>query len=125
MSKKENPNLEVTKLYETSKSWDGTTLKNFQEGTPHITFMKYLIKPHTKLPTHYHIVYNFAYVIKGELTIVKTETKEEKTFKTGEAIVETLDSHHYGENRKDEDLEIVCCFVGKEGQPISIPVEEK
>ena len=30
---KENKNLEVTKLYETSKSWDGETLKNFPEGT--------------------------------------------------------------------------------------------
>ena len=105
---KENPNLKVTKLYETSKSWDGTILKNFPEGTPHITFMKYLIKPYTKLPTHFHIIYNFAYVLKGELTIVKTETKEEKTFKTGEAIVETLDSHHY---EKIEKMKIWKLFV--------------
>ena len=38
---KGNQNFEATKLYETSKSWDGTILKNFPEGTPHITFMKY------------------------------------------------------------------------------------
>ena len=121
----ENPKLKVIKLDETSNSWDGKILKNFPEGTPHITFMKYLIKPNTKLPIHLHTIYNFAYVIKGELTIVKTETKEEKTFKSGDAIVETLDCYHYGENRKDEDLELICCFVGKEGQPISIPLEEK
>ena len=44
---------------------------------------------------------------------MKTKTKEEKTFKIGEAIVETLDSYHYWENRKDEDLKLFVVLLEK------------
>ena len=62
--------IQVLKLAETSKSWNGDALPNYPKGKPKITVLKITIPPKTKLHKHYHPVINSGILLKGELKVV-------------------------------------------------------
>lgn len=111
--------VKVKKLAETSSSWDGTPLPSYPEGQPQITVLCYTFPAHKILDTHYHTIISSGVVLEGELTIVAKDGKE-KTFRTGEALVETIGTLHYGENRGDIPTKVIVFYAGKQGVPLSI-----
>ncbi|MDO4160900.1 MAG: cupin domain-containing protein [Prevotellaceae bacterium] len=115
---KDTPAVKADKLLETTTSWNGAKLPQYPEGEPQINIIRYTIKPHTKMKTHRHAIINGGIMLKGELTIV-SETGEEKTFKAGDALVETTGTWHYGENKGDEPVEVVMFYAGAKGKALS------
>jgi len=115
----ENGKIKVDVLVKTSKSWDGTPLKEYAKGTPEVTILKIVIPPKTKLPIHKHPYMNAGVLTKGTLTVV-TIDKSVLELKAGDPIVEVLDKWHYGENKSDEPAEIIVIYAGIKGEPITI-----
>jgi quercetin dioxygenase-like cupin family protein len=115
----ETGNIKVDVLAKTSRSWDGTPLKEYAKGTPEVTILRVVIPPKTKLPIHKHPYMNAGVLTKGKLTVV-TKDKKVLELKAGDPIVEVLDKWHYGENKSDEPAEIIVIYAGIKGKPITI-----
>ena len=110
---------QVVKLAETNKSWDGKTLPNYPKGTPKITILKYTIPPKTKLKIHKHLVINAGVLTKGELTVVD-ENNNTKLLKAGDALVELVNTYHYGENKSNKPAEIIVFYAGDNDTPLTV-----
>jgi quercetin dioxygenase-like cupin family protein len=109
----------VEKLTETTKSWNGSALPKYPDGTPKVTVLKITIPPNTTLHKHYHPVINSGIVLKGELTVVD-EDNNELHLKTGDVIVELVNKIHYGINKGNKPVEIVVFYAGTEDLPITV-----
>ncbi|HTN19569.1 MAG TPA: cupin domain-containing protein [Pelobium sp.] len=114
--------IEVVKLAESTKSWNGDALPSYPNGQPKITILKITIPPHAKLELHKHLVINAGVLTKGELTVVddKQNTLE---LKAGDTIVELVNTYHYGENKGNEPAEIIVFYAGTEKMPITVKKE--
>lgn len=111
--------IKVDVLTETSSSWDGRVLPDYEKGKPEVTILRITIPPGVKLPLHKHSVINAGVLLKGELTVV-TEDKETLYLKAGDSIVEVVDKWHYGKNDGKEPAEIIVFYAGIRGMPITI-----
>ncbi|MFC5283902.1 cupin domain-containing protein [Pedobacter alpinus] len=106
--------ITVTKIAESTQSWNGEKLPSYPTGQPKITVLKYIIPPHTVLALHKHLVINAGVVLKGTLTVV--DDKENKLeLKTGDSLIELVNTFHYGENKGDDPVEIMVFYAGVEG----------
>lgn len=111
--------IQVVKLAETTKSWNGDKLPNYPEGIPKITVLKIIIPPKTTLHKHYHPVINSGILLKGELTVVDKDNKVLE-LKAGDVIVELVNKVHYGINKGNKPAEIVVFYSGTEDLPITV-----
>ncbi|MDL4454994.1 cupin domain-containing protein [Klebsiella michiganensis] len=111
-------NINVEKLLETEKSWDGIYYKKYPKGTPQLSVLKITIAPKTRLAWHKHPIPNVAYVLSGILTVEKA-TGEQYILKEGEVLPEVVDSVHRGYTGK-EGATLVVFYAGKKGLPLSI-----
>ena len=55
--------------------------------------------PGARLPEHEHHFPHYAYVLKGVLTVINTQTNATMQVKTGDFLVEMQDTWHYGVNK--------------------------
>ena len=110
---------EAVTLIETDKSWNGSELPNYPVGKPKITILKITIPPRSKLNIHKHLVINAGVLTKGELTVVD-EQHNTLNLKTGDALVELVNTHHYGENKGNLPAEIIVFYAGTEDLPITV-----
>lgn len=122
---KEIEKTETITLLETTQSWNGKIIPAYLEGQPKITVSKITIPPKTKLPKHIHPLLTLGFIAKGELTIVDVDNNKTTTIKAGDALVEVMNTIHYGENKGDEPLEIIVFYVGNETTPTTLLSKEK
>ena len=115
--------IEVDKLAESTKSWNGELLPSYSTGQSKITILKYTIPPHTTLAMHKHFVINAGVLIKGMLTVVdeKGNTLE---LKAGDSIIELVNIYHSGENKGNEPAEIIVFYAGTEGATLTVKKEK-
>jgi len=106
-------------LSKTSTSWNGKALPDYPEGTPEVTILRVTIPPGAELPLHEHPVINAGVMLKGQLTVV-TEDGKALHLKAGDAIVEVVNTWHYGRNEGDEPAEIIVFYAGVQGSPITV-----
>jgi quercetin dioxygenase-like cupin family protein len=118
----EKAKTEVTTLAESSKSWNGIDLPNYPTEKPKITVLKITIPPHAKLSVHKHLVINAGVLIKGELTVIDGQNNTLQ-LKAGDALVELVNTYHYGENKGNTPAEIIVFYAGAEGVPITVVKE--
>ena len=116
---KRNQKIEVIKLVETTKSWNGDKLPSYPEGKPKITVLKITIPQKTTLHRHYHPVINSGILLKGELKVVDIDGNI-LNLKTGDVIVELVNKIHYGVNEGNKPVEIVVFYAGTEDLPITV-----
>lgn len=102
---------QVTKLAETTTSWNGDTLPAYPQGQPKITVLKFMIPPKVRLPNHLHTVINSGYMLKGELTVIDVNN-ETLLLKEGDVIVELVNKIHHGVNNGDVPVELVVFYAG-------------
>jgi quercetin dioxygenase-like cupin family protein len=114
----------VETLARSLTSWNGDTLPEYPVGRPQITLLKITIPPHYKLHVHNHPVINAGVLLKGELTVVD-EKNNILHLKAGDAIVEVVNTYHYGKNEGDEPVEIIVFYAGAESVPVTVIKEEK
>ena len=116
------PGINVEKLLETEKSWDGVLYKEYPKGTPQLSVLKITVAPNTSLAWHKQPIPNAAYVLNGVLTVEKTATGEKRLLKTGDVLPEMVDSAHRGYTGK-EGVTLVVFYAGQKGIPLSKPAE--
>lgn len=114
-----NTGIQVVKLAETSKSWNGDDLPNYPQGKPRITVLKITIPPKTKLHKHYHPIINSGIVLKGELKVVDINNNS-LILREGDVIVELVNKIHYGINEGKKPVEIVVFYSGTTNLPITV-----
>jgi len=111
--------IEAVTLIEASKSWNGDDLPQYPSGKPKITILKITVPPYSKLSIHKHLVINAGILTKGELTVVD-EQNNTLHLKAGDALVELVNTCHFGENNGDLPAEIIVFYAGTEDLPITI-----
>ena len=111
--------VEVEELAKTSYSWDGAALPAYPEDSPEVTVLRIKIPPGTTLPLHYHPLINVGYLISGALTVIKDDGTT-LYLDAGDAIIELVDSWHYGKNEGDEIADIVVFYMGTPGAEITV-----
>lgn len=118
-SQERKEKIEVTKLAESTQSWNGDKLPSYPKGQPKITILKIVIPPHQKLDLHKHLVINAGVLLKGVLTVIDDKNNVLE-LKAGDSIIELVNSYHYGENKGDEPAEIIVFYAGVVGTPITV-----
>lgn len=119
VSKQKSKAVNVRQLSKTSNSWNGKPLPDYPEGRPEVTVLQITIPAGTKIPMHKHTVINAAVILQGELTVV-SDKGEKLHLKSGESIVELVESWHYGINEGNEDVELIVFYAGVKGKEITI-----
>jgi quercetin dioxygenase-like cupin family protein len=109
----------VEELAKSSLSWNRETLPAYSEGIPEITILRITIPPNTKLALHTHPVINAGVLLSGELTVV-TETGDVLHLKAGEALIEVVNTWHYGINEGTVPAVIIVFYAGIVDQTITI-----
>lgn len=115
----ESGDVETTVLAKSDSSWDGRQLPDYPKGKPEISVLKVVIPPGEQLKPHEHPVINAGILTKGELTVT---TKDNKVLrlKPGDALIEVVNTLHYGKNEGDIPAEIIVFYAGTPGVPITI-----
>ncbi|NLW34361.1 cupin domain-containing protein [Syntrophorhabdus aromaticivorans] len=105
-------------LSKTGLSWDGQNLPEYPSGKPEITILRIKIPAGSELPLHKHSVINAGVLLSGELTVV-TEDNKTLRLKSGESIVEVVNTWHYGKNEGSTPAEIIVFYAGVPGMAIT------
>lgn len=114
--------VDVQVLSKSGYSWDTAELPAYPTGKAEITILKIIIPPGVKLPRHKHPVINAGVLLRGELTVV-TDQGKTLYLKAGDALVEVVDSWHYGINQGSGPAEIIVFYAGTPGSPITVKDE--
>lgn len=77
-----------------------------------------IVPPNQKLEWHKHLVINAGVLIKGQLTVI-SEKGDTLRMKTGDPIIELVNTYHFGINEGDEMAEIVVMYAGDVDTPIT------
>ena len=110
---------QVVELARSSRSWDGAPLPPYPAGQPEISIIRITIPAGTRLATHYHPVINAGILLAGQLTVV-AENGHRHQLRAGDAIIELVDTLHYGINEGAVPAEIVVFYAGTEGGAITV-----
>jgi len=111
--------IKVHQLAKSCVSWDGALLPAYPQGHPEVTILRIVIPPGEILTKHKHPFINAGVLLKGELTIHAEDGKKLR-LKAGEALVEVVDTWHYGKNEGVESAEIIVFYAGTEDAPITV-----
>ena len=106
-------------LIQTDSHWNGQTIKPLNIENPKVTMLRITIPAGEKLDMHKHPILNIGYLTKGELTVY-SDKGDVLVLKSGDPIVELVDTWHYGESTGSEDAEIVVIYVGDKNDELSI-----
>jgi quercetin dioxygenase-like cupin family protein len=109
----------VETLLETGTTNLGQPLAYPTEGAPRITAVIVTLEPGEETGRHRHPVPLYGQVLAGEVTIDYGEHGS-KTYRAGEAFMESIDTWHNGRNSGDETLRILAVFIGAEGVPNTV-----
>lgn len=75
------------------------------------------LPPGAQTGWHFHSAPLYAYIIEGTLTVTykSDEGLIEKTYVSGEAVLEAIGTTHNGENRSTDDVKILVVNMGADG----------
>ena len=81
-----------------------------------VTAMTVNIAPGAETGWHSHPIPVYAYVVEGTLE-VELEGGQIITYRSGDAIIEVVNTLHNGRNRGSEEVRLVVFYTGAEGTP--------
>ncbi|NTY37501.1 cupin domain-containing protein [Burkholderia diffusa] len=113
------PQVEVTQLLKTTRSWDGVQYRAYPDGQPEISVLRYKIAAHSELPWHIHPVINVAYVLSGHLAVIRKSDRKTIVIGPGDVLPEMVDAPHRGQSG-DEPVELIVFYAGTPDAPLTI-----
>jgi quercetin dioxygenase-like cupin family protein len=114
--------VQVEELAKAGISWDGSRLPAYPKERPEITILRIKIPPGSTLHVHEHPVINAGVLLSGELTVI-TEDNKKLHLKAGEAIIEVVNTWHYGKNEGSKTAELIVFYAGIPNKPITVKKE--
>ena len=115
----EHPGVVTELVIRSGSDWTGSPLPSYLTSAPEVAVVKFTIPPQTALPIHKHPAINAAYVVSGEITVVQ-EGGIQRTFKSGEVIIEMVEKWHYGTNQGTIPVELVVFYAATKDLPLAI-----
>ncbi|TWI72320.1 quercetin dioxygenase-like cupin family protein [Desulfobotulus alkaliphilus] len=109
----------VKELAKTEKSWDDALLPAYPDGQPEIRILSIKIPAGQKLAVHKHPVINAGVLLSGQLR-VHTENGQVLDLHAGEAIVEVVNTWHWGESVGDSPAHIIVFYAGTADTPVTV-----
>lgn len=117
-SEKEIKEVKAETLIKSTYSWNDSLLINYPEGQPEITILKIDIPAHTRLDIHKHPVINAGVLLKGQLTVI-ADNGQKLQLQEGDALIEMVNTYHYGINEGDDAAQIIVFYAGIKDKPIT------
>jgi quercetin dioxygenase-like cupin family protein len=108
--------FKTTPLLKSGKTADGDSLAYPATGKPEVVSVIGVLDPGGRTALHQHPVPVYVYVMEGTLE-VQTEGKGVRSYKTGEAFLESVGHWHQAFNRTGQPAKLLVVFVGEEGKP--------
>jgi quercetin dioxygenase-like cupin family protein len=93
----QTPPVAVTTLFHGTATASGQAIA-LPSGPVEVIVSEYVIAPGAVLPVHRHPYQRYAYVEAGTLRVTNAETGAATTYRTGDVVVEMVDTWHSGEN---------------------------
>jgi quercetin dioxygenase-like cupin family protein len=93
----QSPQVTVTTLFRGTATASGQAI-TLPPGPVEIIVSQYAIAPGAVLPVHRHPYQRYAYVEAGTLRVTDVQSGASTTYRTGDVVVETVDTWHTGEN---------------------------
>ena len=115
--------LKVEKLAGSVTSWNGDTLPAYLPEQPQVTVLRITIPSGYQLEWHKHPVINAGVLLSGELTVI-SEQHDTLKLQKGDALVELVNTWHYGINEGEVPAEIIVFYAGNKGVPVTVLKEE-
>lgn len=106
-------------LIKSTESWDGNKLPAYSLTQPEVTIKEIIIAPGEKLPWHQHPVINAGILLSGEL-MVHTRDGKQQHLKAGDALIELVNTSHYGKNISAEPAKIVVFYLAEKGDKVTV-----
>jgi quercetin dioxygenase-like cupin family protein len=92
-------------------------------GPAHVTAAIITLAPGARTVLHKHGVPLFGYILEGEITVDYGD-RGKRTYRAGEALMETMDVPHFGADAGNAPVRILTVYMGAEGAPADvIPVK--
>ena len=115
----ESLGVKIERLANATKQWDGVLLPNYPQGQPEIKILRIRIPAGVTLPWHYHPVINAAVILDGKLELhLQNGTK--KTYESGDALIEVVNTLHSGKAIGDKDVNLIVFYAGEKGRQTTI-----
>ncbi len=105
-------------VLKSTKSADGDPLK-LPQGNVEIVSVIGMLEAGGRTARHQHPVPVYVYVMEGSLE-VQTEGGEPRSYKAGEAFMESVNRWHQAFNKGDGQAKILVVFMGEEGKPTTV-----
>jgi quercetin dioxygenase-like cupin family protein len=118
-----DPKIDVKELARTQNSWDGALLPAYPEGQPEIRILSITVPPGETLAVHQHPVINAGVLLSGHLRVHTTDGKVLDLL-AGDAIVEVVNTWHWGESIGPDPAHIIVFYAGKAGTPVTVTQKE-
>lgn len=109
--------IKAETLLRTTASWDHVPYKNYPQGQPELTIVKYTLPAHTTMAWHTHPMPNAGYVVSGELLVERKEDGKQIRIAAGQPLAEMVDTLHRGVTG-DTPVEIIVFYAGTPGMPL-------
>ncbi|WP_423760262.1 cupin domain-containing protein [Burkholderia sp. NLJ2] len=116
------PQVEVTQLLKTTRSWDGVQYRAYPDGQPEVSVLRYKIAAHSELPWHIHPVINVAYVLSGQLAVIRKSDGKTIAIGPGDVLPEMVNAPHRGQSG-DEPVELIVFYAGTPDASLTIKSE--
>ena len=115
----ESLGVQIEKLADSTRQWDGTLLPNYPQGQPEIKVLRIKIPAGVTLPWHYHPVINAAVIFDGTLELyLKNGSK--KRYEKGDTLIEVVNTLHAGKAIGNKDVHLIVFYAGEKGQQTTI-----
>lgn len=85
---------------------------------PRLRAVRVVIPPGAETGWHVHDIYAFAYILSGTVSVEFADGKQ-RTYTSGEAFAEAVDTVHNGVNRGPEPVEIILFAIGERDAPLN------
>lgn len=118
-----DPKIDVKELARTQNSWDGALLPAYPEGQPEIRILSITVPPGETLAVHQHPVINAGVLLSGHLRVHTTDGMVLDLL-AGDAIVEVVNTWHWGESIGPDPAHIIVFYAGQADTPVTVTQKE-
>lgn len=108
-----NGGVQARVVLKTKNMNNGQPIAYLKTDKPEVTVMTVELPPGADTGWHTHPVPVYAYVLSGSLT-VEVKGKKTSIFQAGDAIIEVVNTRHYGKNTGDVPVKLVVFYTGAE-----------
>lgn len=108
--------FKTTPVLKGIKTADGDALVYPRTAKPEIVSVIGVLDPGGRTALHQHPIPVYVYVMEGTLQ-VQTEGKSVRSYKAGEAFLESVGQWHQAFNKTDRPVKLLVVFMGEEGKP--------